>query len=96
MDILTVAGDVLHLVITVPVLAVGIVIGAFGYRYLLKNDPKLLSGLVTTAYNDLQKIAAAAQAKAASAPAIAGTVPVAAVTSTAPVATVAAPTTPAA
>ncbi len=67
MNWLSIAADLLHLVITVPVLFVGMLIGVFGYRYLLKKDPTLLASLVAAAHADLQKLATAAAAKAATA-----------------------------
>jgi len=75
---LTVLGDLLHLVITVPILFVGILIGALGYRYLLKKDPQMLANLVAVAHAELQKLATTTAAKAASAvtPAVVAPVPV--------------------
>lgn len=67
MDYVSIIGDLLHVVIAAPLLGVGIVIGAIGYRYLLKNEPALLNGLVSTAYSDLQAALKVLEAKAGAA-----------------------------
>lgn len=67
MDYVSIIGDLLHVVIAAPLLGVGIVIGALGYRYLLKNEPALLNGLVSSAYNDLQAALKVLEAKAGAA-----------------------------
>jgi cytochrome bd-type quinol oxidase subunit 1 len=67
MDYVSIIGDVLHVVIAAPLLGVGIVIGAIGYRYLLKNEPSLLNSLVSAAYTDLQAALKALEAKAGAA-----------------------------
>lgn len=57
-----------RILVDVPVLAIGIIIGAFAYNYILKKYPTLLAKLVTDASADLQKIAtsvASAASKAA-------------------------------
>jgi hypothetical protein len=68
MDVLSIAGDVLHLAIAVPMLIVGILIGAIGYRYLLKKDPTLLNSLVTKAQTELKSLAEKASVNATLAP----------------------------
>lgn len=54
-----------HLLIAVPTLTVGIVIGAYGYGFLLKRYPSLLSSLVQKATAEVQVIVASVAAKAA-------------------------------
>lgn len=94
MDAISILGDLAHLVITVPVLAVGIVVGALGYRYLLKKDPTLLSSLVSAAYTDLQKLEAEVQSKLSTAVVPVPTAPVPAATAPVPVTTSVAPVVP--
>lgn len=67
MNIFSIISDVAHLAITIPMFGVGVVVGALGYRYLLKNDPNLLASLVNDANAALQKVATVAQSKAAAA-----------------------------
>jgi hypothetical protein len=65
MDIVSIVADLWKLAIGVPVFGIGILVGGFGYRYLLKNDPTLLNNLVAKAEAELQAIAVKASAKAA-------------------------------
>lgn len=67
LNIVSILGDVLHVAIAAPLFAVGVVVGVVGYRWLLKNEPALLNGLVSSAYSDLQKALASIEAKAGSA-----------------------------
>lgn len=68
MDITSLLGDLFHLIVTVPVFGVGVVVGALGYRLLLKKDPALLNSLIEAAYTEVQKLAADSVAKANAAP----------------------------
>lgn len=63
MDYVSILGDVLHVAVTAPVFAIGIVVGVVGYRFLLKNEPALLTGLVSSAYSDLQAARKTLEAK---------------------------------
>lgn len=84
MDYVSIIGDLLHVVIAAPLLGVGIVIGVVGYRYMLKNEPALLNGLVSSAYSDLQTALKDLEAKAGAAVKPAPTTTVAPTTTTAP------------
>lgn len=46
-DLISLFGSIYHLLLEVPVLGVGILVGAFVYRFLLKKYPSLLQTLVT-------------------------------------------------
>lgn len=91
MDITSLLGDLFHLIVTVPVFGVGVVVGALGYRLLLKKDPALLNSLIEAAYTEVQKLAADSVAKANAAPVPASVT----TTGTAAAAPVAAPVAPA-
>jgi type IV secretory pathway TrbL component len=88
MNWVTILADLFHLIVTVPVLFVGIVIGALGYRYILKKDPAALANLVAIAHAELQKLATTTAAKAAAAipPSVVTQTPAASTTPTPPAA----------
>lgn len=46
--------DFIHLASAAPSLVLGILIGVFGYRYMLKKNPTMLSKLVSIASADVQ------------------------------------------
>lgn len=82
MDYLSLVGYLWKAVVAVPALGVGIAIGAFAYRYLLKKNPTMLNNLVALAEAELQKVAATAAAKVSAAPSAAPAVDVAEVAET--------------
>ncbi len=57
-SIFSVIGGAVRLAIDIPVLAIGVFIGAFGLYYLMKTNPTLLGKIVNAASAELQKVAA--------------------------------------
>jgi hypothetical protein len=47
-EIFSFIGGAYRLIIDVPVFGIGILVGGFGYRWLLKSNPTLLSKLVAS------------------------------------------------
>lgn len=56
--------SIVHLLIAVPTLTVGIIIGAAGYGFLLKRYPSLLASLVQKATDEVQLVVSEVAAKA--------------------------------
>lgn len=69
-SIFSVIGGAVHLAIDIPVLAIGVFIGAFGLYYLMKTNPTLLGKIVSAASAELQKVAAQVAESAAKASAM--------------------------
>jgi hypothetical protein len=65
--IFSVLSGAIHLAITVPTLAIGVVVGAAGYAFLAKRYPTLAASLVTKATDTVQSVIAAELAKVAAA-----------------------------
>jgi len=55
--ILSFIGGAYKLIIDVPIFGIGVLIGGFGYRYLLKKNPALLQKLVSSVAAEAQTLA---------------------------------------
>jgi hypothetical protein len=70
MEISTVVSAVegaIHLAIDVPILAIGVIIGAVGYAFVAKRYPALTASLVAKASAEVQSLVSAELAKVAAA-----------------------------
>jgi hypothetical protein len=67
-ELLSLIGGAYRLIIDVPVLGIGILVGGLGYRYLLLKNPALLQKLVDEVASVSQTIASDVSAAVASAP----------------------------
>jgi len=66
-DFFSLFGSIYHVLLELPLLGIGILVGGFGYRFLLQKYPSLLSSAITdvgteisSLTSDAQKIASAA------------------------------------
>jgi hypothetical protein len=73
-DFLSLIGGVYHLLIAVPILGIGILVGGFGYRWLLQKNPTLLANLVASVGADISTLTTDAEKAAASTTAASATV----------------------
>lgn len=55
-QIFSLIGGAYKLMINVPVFGIGVLIGGFGYRFLLKKNPAMLDKLVTLVKNEATKL----------------------------------------
>jgi hypothetical protein len=55
-QIFSLIGGAYKLMINVPVFGIGVLIGGFGYRWLLKKNPAMLDKLVTLVKNEATKL----------------------------------------
>lgn len=55
--IISIITDAYKLAVNVPVFGIGVLVGAFGYRYLLKKNPTMLQNLVAKVAAEAEKLA---------------------------------------
>jgi hypothetical protein len=73
-SILSVAEGAVHLAIDVPVLGLGVVIGAVGAYYVIKKYPTIAASLVSKASTEVQALVQAELTKVATAKAAAANI----------------------
>jgi hypothetical protein len=66
-DFVSLFGTVYHVLLELPLLGVGILVGGFGYRFLQSKYPSLLSSAITDVGTQISSLEAGAQKIAAAA-----------------------------